>query len=314
MKKNWILFVVLSLLTVSFSSCQNKKGAKKDIIIAIIPKVDNAIFDQVKLSALEAANELGIVVTWEAPTSIDPSKQKELIENMIRYKVDGILISCNDAEYLRVPISDAIKAGIKVATFDSDAPNSERIFYIGTDNYKAGMQCAETMLGLYQKADKKPEQVVVLSASMHANNMKERLRGFHKVFGNENISQVLNSFEIPEFGKELLTYSLENNKAINGVQMIWSVPVLNGIDSIPALAKFMDDGGISVFFDVSWPLLNYIKHNPNCATMKQDFDAMGRQGVINLYNAIAKKPFDERILFDVKVIDQTNADEELGKL
>lgn len=314
MRKNWILFVVLCLMTGTFSSCSNKQNKKKDIIIAIIPKVDNAIFDQVKHSAFEAANELGIIATWEAPTSIDAAKQKELIENMIHYKVDGILISCNDAEYLRIPISDAIKAGIKVATFDSDAPKSERIFYIGTDNYKAGMQCAETILGLYKKANKEPEEIIVLSASMHANNMTERLRGFHKVFGNKNISQVLNSFEIPEYGSELLSYSLNNNKNTNGVQMMWSVPVLNGVDSIPALSKFMSEGGISVFFDVSRPLLNFIKCNPNSATMKQDFDAMGREGIINLYNAITNKAYEESILFDVKVIDQTNADEELGKL
>jgi ribose transport system substrate-binding protein len=314
MKKNWIIFLVISLLIAAFPSCKNKQQQKKDIIIAIIPKVDNAIFDQVKYSALEVAKELGIVVTWEAPTSIDASKQKELIENLIIYKVDGILISCNDAELLKIPISKAIEAGIKVATFDSDAPESERIFYIGTDNYKAGMQCAETMLNLYEKANKKPEQIVVLSASMHANNMTERLKGFHKVFGNENISQVINSFEISEYGKELLTYTLVNNKKINGVQMIWSVPVLNGVDSIPALSSFMAEGGVSVFFDVSRPLLNYIKTHPNCATMKQDFDAMGRDGVINLYNAITNKSYEESILFDVKVIDQTNAEEELNKL
>ena len=93
-----------------------------------------------------------------------------------------------------------------------------------------------------------------------------------------------------------------------------SVPVLNGVDSIPALANFMKNGGISVFFDVSKPLLNYIKNNPNCATVKQDFEAMGRNGVTNLYNAILGKPFEESILYDVKVIDQSNVDEELSKL
>lgn len=313
MKKEWLLFTMLCLLSVIFISCNQKK--QKEIVIAIIPKVDNAVFNQVKESAIEAANELGIVVTWEAPTSIDGQKQKELIENLIQYKVDGILISCNDAEMLKEPINKAIKAGIKVGTFDSDSPKSDRIFYIGTDNKKAGKVCAETMMGLFKKAKKTPEKIVILSGGMSALNMYERISGFRSVMGDAKIDKVLTSLEIPEYGKELLTYELNHNKKINGVQMVWGVPVLSGgVDSVPALSAFMKRGGISIFFDVSKPLLKYIKENPNCATMKQDFHSMGYDGVKNMYNAIMDKPYNIEILYDVKVIDKSNAEKELNNL
>lgn len=314
MKTNWFIFTILCSISVVFSSCSKKVKENDQIVIAIIPKVDNAIFDQVKQSALEAAKELGIVVTWEAPTSIDGKKQKELIENLIHYKVDGILISCNDAEMMKGPINEAIKAGIKVATFDSDCPKSDRIFYVGTDNKKAGKICAETMMSLYEKAHKKPDQIVILSGGISANNMSERLTGFRSIVSSNLISDVLYSFEIPDYGEQLLTYNLVHNKKINGVQMIWGVPGLKGVDSIPVLSKFMQRGGVSVFFDVSKPLLNYIKDNPNCATMKQDFKSMGHDGVINLYKAIKDKTYDIEILYDVKVIDKNNAEEELKKL
>lgn len=314
MKKNWLLLMALCLFTLSFVSCNKKKDAKKEIIIAIIPKLDNEIFDQVKVSAMEAGAELGIVVTWEAPTSVDGKKQKELIENLIKYKVDGILISCNDADALKESITKAINAGIKVGTFDSDAPNSARLFYIGTDNKKAGRVCAETMLKLYEKSDQKPSQIIVLSGGMSANNMVERLSGFKTIFSNNDISVVLNSYEIPEYGKELLTYYLTHNKRVNGVQMLWGAPIRNGVDSIPELDKFIKNGGVSVFFDVSRPILKYIKNNANCATLKQDFHAMGNEGVKNLYKAIKGEPYKSKILYDVTVIDQDNAEAELQKL
>ena len=79
MKTNWILVTVFCLLAGVFGSCTKKVHAKKELVIAVIPKVDNAIFDQVKQSAIEEAKELGVVLTWEAPTSIDGKKQKELI-------------------------------------------------------------------------------------------------------------------------------------------------------------------------------------------------------------------------------------------
>jgi len=314
MKKNWIILTALCLFAVIFASCSQKKIEKKEIVIAIIPKVDNFIFDQVKQSATEAAKGLGIMLTWEAPTSIDGIKQKELMENLIHYKVDGILISCNDAEMLKDPINKAMKAGIKVATFDSDCPKSDRIFYVGTDNKKAGKVCAETMMALYSKTKKKPGKIFILCGGVGALNMTERISGFRSVISDSEIANIDYSYELPDYGNELVTYNLNQKTKINRVQLFWGVPILNGVDSIPALSRFMKHGGVSVFFDVSRPLLRYIKENPNCATMKQDFRSMGHDGVINLYNAIKGQTYKMEILYDVKVVDHNNAGEELKKL
>jgi len=318
MKKAGLSLLVICLFTGLFISCKQnanvKNAPKSNVVIAIIPKVDNEIFDQVKESAIKAGKELGITITWEAPTSNDGKKQVELIENLIQYKVDGILISCNDAELLKEPIDKAIKAGIKVGTLDSDCPASNRIFYVGTNNKEAGEVCAQTMLKLFDKDKKKPNKIIVLSGGANAENMKERLNGFRSVINQNNIEDVLFSFEMGDYGKELIGMSLKKNKKINGVQMLWGLPFLQGVDSIPALSKFMDKGGVSVFFDVSKPLLKYIKDHPNCATMKQDFHSMGYDGVKNMYNAIMDKSYQMQILYNVKVIDQSNAEEELKKL
>lgn len=311
MKKYWLLIPVVCLLASVLYSCSHGMKKKENIIIAVIPKVDNEIFNQVKESAIQAGKKLGITVTWEAPTSNDGAKQKELIENLIKYKVDGIIISCNDEEMLREPINKAIKAGIKVGTFDSDCAKSDRLFYVGSNNIKAGKVCGQTMFQLFDKAKKKPQHILVLSGGVNASNMKERFSGFQMEMGNDKISTVIYTFEMEGYGEELLTMNLKKNKNIDAVQMIWGLPALRGIDSIPALSNFMKKGGIAVFFDTSKPLLKYIKDHPNCATMKQDFHGMGYYAVENMYNAIMKLPYEKEMAFDVKVIDQSNAAEEL---
>ncbi len=320
MKKFNILSFLALFIALFLTACQSKTEKKnektnKNIIIAVIPKIDNVIFEQVKESSMKAAKELGITVTWEAPTSISVEKQQELIENLIKYKVDGILISCNDAELLQEPINKAVRAGIKVATFDSDCPNSSRSFYIGTDNKNAGRICAETMQKLYQNSKQKPGMVAVLSGGISANNLDERLKGFKAEWGCKNISEVLYSYEQVDYGNELLTFHLQNNKQVNGIQMLWGVPALAGVDSIPVLNSFINNGGKAVFFDVSRALLMYIKKHPeNTATVKQDFRAMGYNGIMNLYDAIMGKPVKIQILYDVKVIDKTNVDIELKRM
>ncbi len=315
MKKVTHFFGILTLVIVGLLSCGKTKDKATDkIVIAVIPKIDNEIFAQVKQSALQTAQNLGITVTWEAPTGIDGAKQKELIENLIQYGVDGILISCNDAELLREPINKAVEAGIKVGTFDSDCPDSKRICYVGTDNHKAGKICAETLLKLSENATKKDGKILILSSSSNAPNMRERIKGFTSVIDQSRISNVLYSYEMTDYGKELLSYNLKNSKNITAVQMLWGTPALNGIDSIPVLREFIKKGGVTIFFDVSKPLLRFISKTENCATMKQDFEAMGREGITNLYNAIKGNNFEKQILYNVLVIDKNNAAQELENI
>jgi ribose transport system substrate-binding protein len=315
MKKTFYLLGIILLITGFFASCgKNKPVDDEKIIIAVIPKIDNEIFAQVKQSAMQTGQNLGITVTWEAPSGIEGAKQKELIENLIHYGVDGILISCNDADLLREPINKAVEAGIKVGTFDSDCPGSKRTCYVGTDNKKAGKVCAETLLKFSEAKSKKPSQILVMSGSAGAPNMKERMTGFTSVVDQNNIGVVLYSFEMLDYGKELLTYNLKNNRKIDAVQLFWGLPVFNGIDSIPVLHDFMRRGGSAVFFDVSKPLLRYIAKTENCATMKQDFEAMGRDGVTNLFNAIKSASYEQEILYDVVVINKNNAAQELEKM
>lgn len=315
MKKLLVNFCILTFIIVGMLSCgKNKEKATEDIVIAVIPKIDNEIFAQVKQSVMQTAQNLGITVTWEAPTGIDGVKQKELIENLIHYGVDGILISCNDADLLRESINKAVEAGIKVGTFDSDCPGSQRICYVGTDNKKAGKVCAETLQKLADAAGKKAGKILVLSSSSNAPNMKERMAGFTSVIEHSRISNVLYSYEITDYGSELITYNLKNDKSISAVQMLWGTPALNGVDSIPVLRDFIKKGGVTVFFDVSKPLLRFIAKTDKCATMKQDFEAMGREGITNLFNAIKKNSFEKEILYDVVVIDKNNALEEMAKM
>ena len=113
--------------------------ADADITIAVVPKsLDNAIFLDSQAAAEAKAKELGINLQWVGPTTSDAGQQVTVIEGLIEKQVDGILISCNDADALKDVIDRAVDAGIVVGCFDSDSPESKRAFYCGTDNYAVG--------------------------------------------------------------------------------------------------------------------------------------------------------------------------------
>jgi ABC-type sugar transport system substrate-binding protein len=142
MKKIFSVLLILMIFMGIGSSC-----AKDTIEIAIVPKaLDNAIFLDTKAAAEAKAKELGIKIYWEGPTTSDAAAQVNVIESLIERQVDGILISCNDADALKDVIDRAVDAGIAVGCFDSDSPNSKRAFYCGTDNYAIGKLSAEYMM------------------------------------------------------------------------------------------------------------------------------------------------------------------------
>ena len=90
---------------------------------------------------------------------------------------NGMLISCNDPSALNDVIAKAMADGIKMATFDADTIGSERMFYIGVDNYGVGKLGGKKYAEL---AAKKPGTVktALLTRVLGAFNLEERIRGF----------------------------------------------------------------------------------------------------------------------------------------
>ena len=101
------------------------------------------------------------------------SQQMEILVNLKGEEVDGCAISPLDAEGQTLVIN-RLADRMKVVTFDSDAPLSQRHYYIGTSNYRAGQICKE----LVEEALPDGGKVVVFLSNLTKNNMKERKAGY----------------------------------------------------------------------------------------------------------------------------------------
>jgi ribose transport system substrate-binding protein len=87
-------------------------------------------------------------------------------------------------------IDAALAAGIPVITIDSDAPNSHRLYFIGTNNLQAGRLGADRVV---QKLHGKGN--VVFYTMPGQPNLDERLKGYEDVFSTQsgmNVAEVFN--------------------------------------------------------------------------------------------------------------------------
>ena len=136
-----------------------------------------------------AAAEMHVKAEFVGPDTYDPKAQHEQFQNVLKQKPTGILISASAPNLLTSDIDAAIAQGVPVIAIASDAPASKRLFFIGTDNYKAGVMAARVLAnGLAGKGN-----VVVFSMPEQAN-LKERLRGYNDVFAEHpqlKITQVI---------------------------------------------------------------------------------------------------------------------------
>ena len=98
-------------------------------------------------------------------------------QKAVQQKPTGILISVADANLMKTDIDQAIAAGIPVITMDSDAAESKRLFFIGTNNYEAGLAGGQRLAKeLHGKGN------VVFFSMPEQPNLQERLRGYRVAF------------------------------------------------------------------------------------------------------------------------------------
>ena len=155
-------------------------GGKKKVLIGFVAKsLSNDVFQAAQVGAADAAKELGpkynadVQLEIRTPNDEDATKQAEAIEALARMGAQGIAVSCSEANTVTPSIDKAVEKGAAVMCFDSDAPNSKRFAYYGTDD-KA---CGERTVDVLAKAMGEKGTIAILGGNQSAPNLQNRVAG-----------------------------------------------------------------------------------------------------------------------------------------
>lgn len=287
--KRLLVILLAALMTIGFCS-----GCTHDTIeIAVVPKsLDNAIFLDTKAAAEEKAKELGIKIYWEGPTSSDAAMQVNVIESLIERQVDGILISCNDAEALKDVINRAVEAGIVVGCFDSDSSESKRAFYCGTNNYAIGKLAAEFMMEYLTEGGK----VAILTGVLGAPNLEARIDGFEETLAASGskieIMPVQTGEDDVQKSVEVIAQYTAANPDLAGWFFVGGWPYFADPDALPEIKTFMKNGGHIVSVDTCYPMMQFVGMEMVDVLIGQNYAAMGSLGVEMIYKIIKGEEVD----------------------
>jgi ABC-type sugar transport system substrate-binding protein len=100
-------------------------------VIALLPKLVNIdYFDAAKRGAQKAADELGVTLIYDGPNEPSGAEQNKFIDTWIRQGVNAVGVAPNQPKTVKRFVQKAQAAGIKVLTWDTDAPESGRDLFV----------------------------------------------------------------------------------------------------------------------------------------------------------------------------------------
>src|SRR5438034_2676071 len=205
---------------------------KKSYTIGLIAKSQgNPVFQAARVGAMDAARDLGrkhgleIKIEWRTPNEEDAQKQAEAIEQLALAGADAIAVSCSDANKLTDAINSAVKNGLPVATFDSDAPNSKRFVTYAIDDVKCGERVLEELARFMGGTG----IVAILAGNQNAPNLQKRVQGVKnaaKKYPGITIRDVYYHKETPQDAAAKVEQVMQANPDITGWAMVGGWPLL----------------------------------------------------------------------------------------
>jgi len=176
------LVALLLVLVLAFALASCGGGASSDAKkykVAVLYTANSAFWTSVgdgaaaKAEELNATGKYNITTYATGPAESGTSAQVQLFEDIVSQGYDGIIIAVSDPATLNNKINEAVDKGIVVVTMDTDAPDSKRIAFVGTDNYNYGVLQGETCVEVMGNKGK----LIVFNAFPETLGQAQRTKG-----------------------------------------------------------------------------------------------------------------------------------------
>ena len=230
-------------------------------------------------------------------------KQNEQIEEFISKKVDGIFVNPIYSSKL-TSLESAREAGIPIIAIDASVENKDLIdCVIESDNYDAGVLCAQDMMKRMQSAD------IVLLKHSTVESAVSRIQGFVDTIKNYPQYKIIDSAECEgqlERAMPVMQNILERHSKVHVVMSLNDPSALGALAAIESMKRT----NILVYgVDGTPDLKSLIKQSPLVAgTAAQSPIQFGRLAAKNMYSILNRKDVPEIIEVPVTLITKDNID------
>lgn len=228
--------LVLVVAVVPFVIGCNSRGTaadKKPRFAFVVNVPTDRFWDIAYAGCLQAAAEEDVLVEFHAPNESTAQQQKQIVEALMSRRIDGMAISPLNPESLGLVLKQATEM-FPVICQDSDAANSGRACYIGTDNVALGRKLGELMKQALPGGGK----VALFVGQLDVANAQERQQGVLEALAGSNL-EVIGTFTDgaqPAEAKRVVTDVLAKNPDLKGIVGLWGYnapQAVNALQDVP---------------------------------------------------------------------------------
>ncbi|WP_092886372.1 sugar-binding protein [Roseicitreum antarcticum] len=241
------------------------------------------------------------------PATGTAAAQNQLMDDLVAAGVDAIMISSVDPSN-SIDAFNRIAAQIPLLTTDSDAPQSDRIAYLGSSNTLAGVQAGEIALSAMPDGG----TCMGFVGFLGADNAVERIAGFRQAIEGSGIELVDVRGDDVDFARARSNVDdvLAANPEIDCMVGFYSYNPPKIYEALQASGRL---GDITVVaFDEDPITLGAVRQGNFAGTVVQDPYQWGYQGMLLMAAVLAGDtsgvPEDGLIIVPTKIIDQSNVD------
>lgn len=178
-----VKFTCCFLVVMLMAGCGGSSSKDKTLKLAFLTNNASSFWTIARKGCEDGVKEAGgVQLDFRIPSSGSAAEQQQILDDLVAKGVDGIAVSpvdpANQTDILNKVASQAL-----LITHDSDAPQSKRVSYIGTDNTAAGREAGK----LVKEALPNGGKIMVFVGTLDAQNAHDRFTGLKEELAGSNI-------------------------------------------------------------------------------------------------------------------------------
>jgi ribose transport system substrate-binding protein len=257
------------------ASCAKPYHEETERYVFVATNIDLPYWREANAGFLDAAKTLGVKGELIGPATYDPNAEVGMFRQIVEQHPAGICLSAARPELFQAEIDKAIAQGIPVICVDADVPNSKRVLYIGTDNFKAGRESLRRMAALVPG---KGSIAVITIPGQH--NLDDRLAGVVdalKNFPALKLTKILDDKGDWRSASDELSELIQKKEKVDGIICLEAT---GGAGAAGALHRFNMEGKLPIVaFDNDPETLDWIEKGAITATITQKPYVMSYYGL-----------------------------------
>ena len=209
------MILSFAVVTMTLGGCATPYHQQDERYILVTTNVNLPYWQEAQAGLADVGKLMGVKVELTGPASYSPNEELTAFQQAVGQHPAGILVSVSNPQLFKDAIDGAVAQGIPVVCVDADAPDSKRVLFVGTDNFRAGQESGKRMGDLLKGQGS--IAIVTLNGQL---NVEERVRGVNealKKFPGIKVVQTIDDKGDARNAYDALSTLLKSKEKIDGI-------------------------------------------------------------------------------------------------